>query len=120
MDSIILINQDGTMGFTNVQDIIKDENYYLIENYIINGKVLCLYGALDGDEDFNKYEFQKCNPRGIVYVILVDRDMKHHYLSIESFTTFYEAAEDLDTEEDEDEDYSPGEYDSDDSFIDNA
>jgi hypothetical protein len=116
----------GEMRETTTDKITIERKGKLLETHNVyddedNPYIMCIYGLDKPNDPFNQYEFQCCNPRGVVYAILLDNEGHIYDLTIEMFKDIYEEEEILDDMIEEDELGKDGEdsYDYDDDFIDN-
>lgn len=106
---------------------IKNGNLHILENYDIVDEddehySLFIYGNTkvgDSNIPFNKYQFQKCNPIGVVYSFMLNSKGDFEDLTIETFKDIYEEEESLDRMiiEDEIGDISEDSYEEDDFVV---
>ena len=126
MSKCLVFMFSGEMRETTIDRISIERKGKMLETHKVFDEedepfLLCIYGLDKSNDPFNKYEFQCCNPRGVVYALLLDKEGHIYDLTIEMFKDIYEEEEILDDMIEEDELGEDGEdsYDYDDDFIDN-
>ena len=106
----IKINAFGIMEETTtdyVSNVVNNStfDYTVLESYDLfddnnNADIVKLnvIGQTSDYFNFNPYEFQYCNPRGTVFIVLYNPSTENYgNISISDFVDFYEECEDMDT-----------------------
>lgn len=88
-----------------LRTINKGRNWEVVEKIFLEDRIFLGYGYLDGEE-FNKFEFNYCNPYGDVIVICVSNEYNFMDVDIDEFNKVF-VSEDITGEEEDEDGYNP-------------